>query len=624
VIALLHYMLMNIQYDGPEYGYTPRTSEGMYAQPSYQLITTEMGSSLPPALWLYPTPGQSSTPAPHTMQDARSSHWQTNGDEHLDANLRAVLSPFLSKPSYTNQQSLLPDQQYPAVANQVRRAPAVQYIARNQKRPNPSHHTVTKAPEVPQQRQQPVAPRQMAVQQPHVFEGKLHAIDRLRGMIPATGKYTSQVSTWKLPPLYNQDVGHLQQFWAFQYMSAVQKEAQQVSIAWVPGISKDFVFNFEEEARTFQPKDIWNLRHLDLDTRCQEHANFVHLGLLLQSPGQNKKQFFSAWKVLRLRTDKLRGREQAFYQKFLEEPEQETQQERQRRTQEWARLTAEQALGTHIDPHTNQLVQDVQAGQKRTLEDDEEVEIQHPIKRTRVDDNRGAGPISVQEVAQGYQHAESPEHKVSEPTQEEETPYWKRRYPDDETRLPDHPFLNVSDYTIQADTLRYRCFHKGSKCSYANCSHRCCTDGYNEAGLKRAIHKALNIYKINVEKMINQGLLDKKHKWWPETFAKEKVKKSRQRPADFQGPAPHQTASTVAPRPHPQDAAQTALPTAALLPRGPTAEMLASKEQHRREDHQRRLTLHNQGTQRRREAHISSRQYSTSSTSTSTGTPGGH
>jgi hypothetical protein len=441
-----------------------------------------------------------------------------------------------------------------------------------------------------------------------VVDGVLYTVDQPSKTLPASVKYASQVAAWNMSPLHDEDVSNLQHFRALEYMSAVQRDAQRMMTTWIPSIPKDFIFNFEEEPWTFQPNDVWALRHLDLGPRYQEHANFVHLGLLLANSGQDKIQFFSAWKVLRQRTDELRRREQAFYQKFIEEPEHETNEERRRRTQEWAQMTAKQALPAYIDPRAEQSVQFTQAGHKRALEHDDVVKVQHPAKRTRVDSDTNGHPVSVQEKTDGYQQSEAPKCGVSELVQEEETPYWKRKYPGDDSRLPEHPFLNVSDYTIQADTLKYRCFHKESKCSYGNCSHRCCKDGYDEAGLKKAIHKAVTIYKVNVEKNINKGLLNKKHKWWSETFAKEKTRKSAPARDSTRQSTPQQAASTAAPQTHPQFA-QTALPTPALPPQGPTAYKLAGQDQQRRENYQQRLTLHNQRTARKREAHIAARQF---------------
>jgi hypothetical protein len=348
-----------------------------------------------------------------------------------------------------------------------------------------------------------------------------------------------QVLTWKTPALRNEDISNGQRLSALQYTATVYRDPEQKRIIRIPGIPADFIFNFEQEPWTFQPDDIWSLRHLELGLRHWEHANFVELGLFLKHSEPSSTRFDSAWKVLRQRTAILREKEQAFCQKFLGVPEHETHEERQRRTERWTKLTTEQALAAYLDPGTQQFVHVGLEGHKRALGNDDEMYVQHFPKKMRMNEGLGGSSVSGDEAEHYFQQMETPQRKDPESVQypsqqEEEIPYWKRNYwyPGDKTQLPDHPFPSPYDYTIQIDTGRWRCFHKDVDCSNGVCkytTHKCCKTGYDESGMKRAIKKATEKYYKDVEGMISEGKLDKQHKWWEKHYLKPNTTKPKAR-----------------------------------------------------------------------------------------------
>ena len=92
--------------------------------------------------------------------------------------------------------------------------------------------------------------------------------------------------------------------------------------------------------------------------------------------------------------------------------------------------------------------------------------------------------------------------------------YWKQEWSGDKVSLPDHPFPNVDDY-VPNEAGVYQCFHKDFACADGTCGHGCCKNGYDTKGLKRAIAKAIRIYKSQVERKIEDGDLDRRHKFWP-------------------------------------------------------------------------------------------------------------
>ena len=124
------------------------------------------------------------------------------------------------------------------------------------------------------------------------------------------------------------------------------------------------------------------------------------------------------------------------------------------------------------------------------------------------------------ETEQRYQHQEAlrngaaPRARGFTKEENQKLDYWKREWSGDEQPLPYHPFPNVEDYTPNEEGV-YQCFHKDFNCAEGTCRHPCCKTGYDVKGLKKAIAKAIRTYKAQVERMIESGELDRRHKTWP-------------------------------------------------------------------------------------------------------------
>ncbi|KAJ4374366.1 hypothetical protein N0V83_003107 [Neocucurbitaria cava] len=144
----------------------------------------------------------------------------------------------------------------------------------------------------------------------------------------------------------------------------------------------------------------------------------------------------------------------------------------------------------------------------------------------------GTGAVSkypwmaaTQEAVQKIQKKDAGKKKKSRPQardlaeaeDNEKLLYWKKKYPSDKVNLPDHPFPKVEDYAANA-AGRYQCFHKDFACSDRSCKHVCCKEGYDTKGLKKAIQKAIQTYKSQVERKIEDGDLDRRHKIWEKWF----------------------------------------------------------------------------------------------------------
>jgi hypothetical protein len=139
-----------------------------------------------------------------------------------------------------------------------------------------------------------------------------------------------------------------------------------------------------------------------------------------------------------------------------------------------------------------------------------------------------------------------------------DTPYRKRKYSGDLVNLPEYPLLDVNSYTLQSNG-RYRCFHTSVSCGFCDCNHRCCKEGYLEWELRRAIEKARTTWKGQVERLIRDGQLDRRHKTWADPRPRKERKKrekqasrtpalTEQEPAVFEAvsPAPEPTAQDPA------------------------------------------------------------------------------
>jgi hypothetical protein len=442
---------------------------------------------------------------------------------------------------------------------------------------------------VPQPQMQPAMPHQVATQQPPLASQT----------VPTRAR--EQKPRWTTLSLRPEDMNDEERFAANDYISAIGQDDLQMKPSRIPGIAPEFVFNFSNKAKTFQPRDIWCLRHLALGFRYNEYLEFAHLGLLLKNAPQPSTKFDSAWQVLRLKTDLLRKNERVFYSKNLDEPAQETDEQRQRRKGKWAELTAKQALPICVDTIREIYDRVVSQGQKRALEDNDGVEPDHLAKKPRVViDLTDDGPVH--EQVENYQQVEIHKDDVSKPKRVVAVPgpegYWKMSYPDDRVNLPEHPLLDTASYTVQVGKkFPYRCFHESVSCAEGKCNHACCKEGYDEKKLETAIRRQIKAYKSGVEKLIHEGMLDERHKWWskkawtsqpnPKEVAKSKA-------------ASRQSTNAVAPQP------QSQLPLNSPLSPSTSQQNLANRQlaaQRAEQEQRHRHQEHEQEQQRRRQEH---------------------
>ncbi|KAH7406301.1 hypothetical protein DE146DRAFT_779838 [Phaeosphaeria sp. MPI-PUGE-AT-0046c] len=110
-------------------------------------------------------------------------------------------------------------------------------------------------------------------------------------------------------------------------------------------------------------------------------------------------------------------------------------------------------------------------------------------------------------------------------TKEDGMAVWRKTYSDDLVKVPTPEFTALEDYTPDSRG-RYKCFHTGYECVFQRCRHDCCADDANGGGLEpkamiKAIKKSIRTWRAKVEKMIKDGLLDRRHKTWSATHYNE-------------------------------------------------------------------------------------------------------
>jgi hypothetical protein len=172
--------------------------------------------------------------------------------------------------------------------------------------------------------------------------------------------------------------------------------------------------------------------------------------------------------------------------------------------------------------------QRVDSFRNKEVENDDVIFVdERPAKRARTEvsyqpDAESASEYQLTLVKEPQAEEEAPQAQEVEPqgqeeepeAKKEETPYWKLRYDGDKVALPEHPFALESYST--SDTGRYRCFHESASCGNGDCNHRCCKEGYEKHEMVRAINKKKATYKAQVERLIEKGDLDPRHKVWAE------------------------------------------------------------------------------------------------------------
>jgi hypothetical protein len=578
-----------------------------HAQNPFPLPIMDTGYSQPPSISYYPTGGQGVTSAQNAVGGDGSYNWT----QPLNTTFPQALQWHYQPQTLQLPQFFAPPQNQMMPNSNNRIDPASQTMmaasfdqdqgsfpsreVATLQQPYQNSNTSGYAAAqtgfmIPQPQMQPAMPHQVATQQPPLASQTVptHAGEQ---------KPTCTTTSLRL-----EDVNDEERFAANDYMSAIAQDDLQMKPSRIPGIAPDFVFNFTNKAKTFQPRDIWCLRHLALGFRYNEYLEFAHLGLLLRNAPQPSIKFDSAWQVLRLKTDLLRKNEQVFYSKNFDELAQGTDEQRQRRKEKWAELTAKEALPICVDTIRQIYDRVVSQGQKRALEDNDGVEPDHLAKKPRVViDLTDDGPV--QEQVENYQQVEIHKDDVSKPKRVVAVPgpegYWKMSYLADRVNLPDHPSLDIASYTVQVGKkFPYRCFHESVSCAEGKCNHACCKEGYDEKKLETAIRRQVKAYKIGVEKLIHEGMLNERHKWWSKRAwtSKSNPKEVAKRKA-----ASRQPTNAAAPQ-H-----QFQLPLNGLVSPSTSQQNLASRQlaaQRVEQEQQHHRQEHEQEQQRRRQEHI--------------------
>jgi hypothetical protein len=165
------------------------------------------------------------------------------------------------------------------------------------------------------------------------------------------------VAPWATSTWQSKDVNSQQWAAATQYLRLVRSEMEQSSSppSQVPGIPEHYLFDFEKNVSPLQPNDMWTLRHFPPDRRLAEYLNFDKLvKIMLKSYHPRNGNFWTAWFMLKRRTELIRCAEHVLYQAFAKHDE-DDDYERAQRQCDWYELIHCQSFAVPFQAGTGQL-----------------------------------------------------------------------------------------------------------------------------------------------------------------------------------------------------------------------------------------------------------------------------
>lgn len=127
------------------------------------------------------------------------------------------------------------------------------------------------------------------------------------------------------------------------------------------------------------------------------------------------------------------------------------------------------------------------------------------------------------QAARGDTVPPAKKHKATPPPTDP-TPLDKRRHaplPGDTVEVPEHPFEQLSDFEPMPNG-NYACAHV-----YRNPPAECCVRGLDKEAKLEAIKKSGEAWRKRVERLIDEGKLDKGHKTW-KNWVSEKLREKYQ------------------------------------------------------------------------------------------------
>ena len=88
----------------------------------------------------------------------------------------------------------------------------------------------------------------------------------------------------------------------------------------------------------------------------------------------------------------------------------------------------------------------------------------------------------------------------------------KIKFPSDLVPVPEYPPDDISYYTPNQSTGMYKCRHAWET------RNRCCKEGLTKTKMRSSILKHITCWRGRVERLIDEGKLDPRHKTWPKTY----------------------------------------------------------------------------------------------------------
>jgi hypothetical protein len=90
-------------------------------------------------------------------------------------------------------------------------------------------------------------------------------------------------------------------------------------MSWIiPGIHEDYVQHFDNGYETYQPKDIWKLRHLRPHLRLRVHIKLRELAQNLICTDFQTEPYWILWGLIKSKSNELLNKEEKFYRQHKE------------------------------------------------------------------------------------------------------------------------------------------------------------------------------------------------------------------------------------------------------------------------------------------------------------------
>ena len=326
----------------------------------------------------------------------------------------------------------------------------------------------------------------------------------------------SSAPTTALPTLFtfsNTDDSAQKKLFTLQkrWLQASTDDLHGPSIATVPGINAQYWSLGDKNISEIDlvPSLVWRLRSFSPSERFVAYQYLILLARKMVKHAQQSKEYQELWTALSTFRAHLIQHERDWVAKIKTG----TKNEKLRRL---LRVGQDQAADTAV---TQAMIDAFNQYQKQNLPVQLETHQTSKVPQTQM-------PVPDQEfVAQGQEKQERKAvptalprvslttaaitHSTSQTTTVKPD---KIKFSSDLVPVPEYLPDNISYYTPNQSTGMYKCRHAWET------KNRCCREGLTQARMRSSILKDITCWRGRVEKLIDEGKLDPRHKTWRKTY----------------------------------------------------------------------------------------------------------